>query len=130
METIHTTLATPWHPHGRISISDQSEKGYLFEFYYAIDINRVIDGNPWTFNKHILVLHRLKSGEDPLRVPLYSVNYWVQIHDLTMILMSESMARQFGALLGSFVDYDAKLVSKGFGEYIQIRVQIDIQAPL
>ncbi|MBA0736723.1 hypothetical protein Gogos_010234, partial [Gossypium gossypioides] len=55
-QTIHTTLATLWHPHGRILISDLGEKGYLFEFYYAIDINRVIDGNPWTFNKHILVI--------------------------------------------------------------------------
>ncbi|MBA0763204.1 hypothetical protein Gotri_012694, partial [Gossypium trilobum] len=50
----------------------------------------VIDGNPWTFNKHILVLCKRKSGEDPLRVPLYSVDYWVQIHDLTMGLMSKS----------------------------------------
>ncbi|MBA0846103.1 hypothetical protein Goarm_022977, partial [Gossypium armourianum] len=88
--TIHTTLATLWHPHGRISISNLGEKGYLFEFYYAIDINRVIDGNPWTFNKHILVLYKQKSGEDPLRVPLYSVDYWVQINDLTMGLTSKS----------------------------------------
>ncbi|MBA0645890.1 hypothetical protein Goklo_013921, partial [Gossypium klotzschianum] len=93
--TIHTTLATLWHPHGRISISDLGEKGYLFEFYYAIDINRVIDGNPWTFNKHILVLYKQKSGEDPLRVPLYSVNYWVQIHDLMMGLMSERCHPRF-----------------------------------
>ncbi|PPR97270.1 hypothetical protein GOBAR_AA23395 [Gossypium barbadense] len=44
------------------------EKQYLFKFYYDINIDRVIDGSPWTFNNHPLVFHTLKSREDLLRI--------------------------------------------------------------
>lgn len=28
-------------------------------------IERVLSGTPWTFNNHLLVLYKLKEGDDP-----------------------------------------------------------------
>ncbi|MBA0749250.1 hypothetical protein Gogos_003199, partial [Gossypium gossypioides] len=41
-------------------------------------------------------------GEDLLTLPLNNVEFWVQIHDLPLALMSETMARRFGSFLGDF----------------------------
>ncbi|MBA0792420.1 hypothetical protein Gohar_016920 [Gossypium harknessii] len=40
-----------------------------------IDLGKVLEGSPWTFNNHLLVFHRLKHVEDLLQVPLFHVDY-------------------------------------------------------
>lgn len=34
------------------------------------------------------------AGEDPLKVPLWLLNIWIQIHDLPMGFMMESVGKQ------------------------------------
>ncbi|MBA0554005.1 hypothetical protein Golob_013139 [Gossypium lobatum] len=31
---------------------------------------RVIVGAPWTFNTHLLIIHRIQENEDPMTIPL------------------------------------------------------------
>ncbi|MBA0843186.1 hypothetical protein Goarm_000397 [Gossypium armourianum] len=50
----------------------------------------------WTFNNHLLVFHRLKDGEDPMKVLLVLSTLWVQVHELPLGLFSESIAKQLG----------------------------------
>ncbi|MBA0878623.1 hypothetical protein Goshw_013947 [Gossypium schwendimanii] len=69
-----------------ISISDLGEKRFLFRFYIEMDIERVIQGNPWTFINHLLVFHRLEKGEDPLQVSLSFVDFWALAFGLKKIL--------------------------------------------
>ncbi|MBA0688624.1 hypothetical protein Goari_006397 [Gossypium aridum] len=118
LQAMRTTVANLWHPCGGITISYLGKKRYLFRFYYEFDIERVMDGDPWTFNNHLLVYHQLQLGEDPLRVPLHFVDYWIQVHDLSPGLMSEGIIKQFGAFLGTYIDYDAKPISIGVGGYL------------
>lgn len=77
------------------------------------------------FNNHLLLFHRLR--EDPMVVPLFWSNFWVQVHDLQTGLMSETMARQFGDFLGQLLEYDTKSLNKGYGGYMRIRVRIDVR---
>ncbi|MBA0851998.1 hypothetical protein Goshw_030374, partial [Gossypium schwendimanii] len=67
-----------------------------------------VNGAPWTFNNHLLVLHRLEIGEDPVKVPLIFVNFRVQVHELLMGLFSEAVVRQLGDFLSKFLEYDSK----------------------
>ncbi|KAH1121930.1 hypothetical protein J1N35_005090 [Gossypium stocksii] len=53
-----------------IQISNLGDKWFLFRFFYCIDIDRVVNRAPWTFNNHLLVFHRLQVNEDPLLVLL------------------------------------------------------------
>lgn len=46
---------------------------------------------PWSFDSAILVLNTVKEGEDPVKVPLVEVNFWVQIYDLPTSFMSEGV---------------------------------------
>ncbi|MBA0741999.1 hypothetical protein Gogos_015112, partial [Gossypium gossypioides] len=86
----------------------------------------VMDGSSWTFNNHLLVYHRLQLREDPLCVPLRFVDYWIQVHDLSPDLMSEGMAKQFRAFLGTYINYDAKSISSGVVGYLRRWTRIDI----
>ncbi|GMI93514.1 hypothetical protein HRI_003020700 [Hibiscus trionum] len=127
---MRNTMADVCHPLGGISVTDIGEKRICFKFYHEIDISRVLEGSPWFFNNHLLLLHRLLPGEDPLLVPLNLVNFWVQVHDLPPGLMSEPMARQFGNFVGQFVEYDSKLLISGRKHFMRIKVMINVNQPL
>ncbi|MBA0737194.1 hypothetical protein Gogos_010667 [Gossypium gossypioides] len=94
------TLANLWHPLGGVSITDIGEKRVLFIFYYEVDIKRVIEGMPWSFNRHLIIFHPMGPGEDPLQVPLIYIEFWLQIHNLPMEVISEGLARKFGNSIG------------------------------
>ncbi|KAH1082943.1 hypothetical protein J1N35_022704 [Gossypium stocksii] len=98
--SLRNTIAELWHPIGGVFILDLREKRYLFYFFHDIDINRVLAGTPWFFNNHLLILHKIQPGEDPVLVPLSTFEFWIQIHDLPTGMMTEAIAKQFGTFLG------------------------------
>ncbi|MBA0575768.1 hypothetical protein Golob_024482 [Gossypium lobatum] len=63
----------------------------------VINLDRFLEGSPWTFNNHLLFFHRLREGEDPMD------------------------------FLGQFLEYDTKSMNKGYGGFMRIRVQIDVR---
>lgn len=81
----------------------------------------MLKGSPWTFNNHLLVLHKLQWGEYPLKIPLFMVPFWVQMHDVSIGLFSENLSVQ----LRNFVD--GLNLGKENRNYIQVRVKIDVR---
>ncbi|KAK5834505.1 hypothetical protein PVK06_018386 [Gossypium arboreum] len=125
-ESMQMVMANLWHPFGGVTITDIGEKRFLFHFYCEVDLDRVVKGWPCTFNNHLLVIHTLKEGDDPLEVPLLYANFWVQIHNLPLGMYLEAMAKQFSDFVGVFLDYDAKAIAARLMNCIRIRVQSDI----
>ncbi|KAH1056793.1 hypothetical protein J1N35_034858 [Gossypium stocksii] len=123
-------MVSLWHPVRGAQIRDLGEKMYLFQFFHVMDMNRVLKGSLWTFNNHLLVLHRLQCGEDPLKVRLIYTHFWVQVHDVPVGLFSEKLAAQLGNFLRSFLEYDCANLGKENRNYMRIRVQMDIRRPL
>ncbi|MBA0795106.1 hypothetical protein Gohar_006009 [Gossypium harknessii] len=72
---VRDTMANLWHPLGEL------------------DVDRVITSAPWTFNNHILVIHRLKEDEDPMQVPLVFSSFRIQVHDLPLGFFSGFVAK-------------------------------------
>ncbi|MBA0732667.1 hypothetical protein Gogos_016742, partial [Gossypium gossypioides] len=71
-----------------------------------------------------------KRGEDPMKIPLVFVPFWVQIHDVPVGLFFENFAKQLGNFVGVFLEYDASNLGKENRNYMRIRVQIDVRNPL
>lgn len=62
---------------------------FIFQFFHELDLERVINGGPWTFEQHLLIFTKLESGMNPMQVDLYEVNFWIQVYDLPVGYMSE-----------------------------------------
>ncbi|KAJ8898705.1 hypothetical protein K2173_004739 [Erythroxylum novogranatense] len=129
-QAMRNALADLWHPLGGVNITEVRGKCFLFRFFYIEDVDRVMDGTPWTFNRHLLILHRLTEGEDPANVSLEMSDFWVQVNQLPAGFVSEQIATQFGNFIGSFVQYDAKAIQMGNADYMRIRVTMDVRQPL
>ncbi|MBA0634913.1 hypothetical protein Godav_024964 [Gossypium davidsonii] len=103
---------------------------YLFQFFHNMDIESVLKGSPWTFNNHLLILCKLERGEDPLKVPLIFIPFWVQIHDVPIGLFYENLAIQLGNFIRAFLEYDGSNLGKENRNYMMVRVKIDVRKPL
>lgn len=123
-------LASIWRPGKGVSIHDIGSQRFVFQFFHVVDMRRVLEGGPWTFDNHFLILHQLKLGELPSQVPLFSINFWVQVSDLPIGYMSEGVGKQLGDFIGKFIEYDVNNNSVLWRSYMRIRVAVDVRYPL
>lgn len=65
-----------------------------------------------------------------MTIPLSSLEFWVQIHDLPPGLMSATMTMQFGNFLGTFIEYDTTMPTLGIQNFLRIKVKVDVNQPL
>lgn len=83
-------LASLWSREG-MEIHDIGGSRYPFVFYHKLDLQKVLEGGPWTFEQSLLLYCQLKEGEDPYLVRLNHMNIWVQVYDIPNGLLSERM---------------------------------------
>lgn len=125
-----TKLADVWKPTMGVNIKEIDPGIFLFQFYHREDLMWVCNGGPWMFDNAMLVVSKIPSGEEPVDVPLWSLEIWIQIYDLPKGFMSEAVRKQLGDFFGEFVMYDAKNNSSIWVEYMRIKIKLDVRKPL
>lgn len=50
------TLAALWRSGKGVYMKELETNLYLFQFYREVDVRRVMDGSPWSFNRRVLVM--------------------------------------------------------------------------
>lgn len=130
VRAMKSKLADLWKPAMGISVKDLKPGLFLFQFYHKDDMNWVLNNGPWTFDNALLVVNVVKAGEDPVKVSLVEVDFWIQIHDLPVGYMTEVVGKQLGNFFGVFLQYDAKNNSSIWREFMRLRVRLDVRKPL
>ncbi|KAK6143054.1 hypothetical protein DH2020_023402 [Rehmannia glutinosa] len=123
-------LANVWRPNRRINIREIGNQRFLFRFFHVADLKRVLDEGPWFFDNYLLILHRIKTGDVPSSLPLFSVPFWIQIYDLPVGYMRENVGKQLENFVGNFLEYDGNNNSAIWRTYMRIMVEIDVRIPL
>ena len=124
------TMAALWRPGKGICIKDLTPTLFLFQFFHEIDIQRVIDSGPWTFDQHILIAKRLGESEQPQMVPLYHTSFWIQVYNLPIGFLSEKVLQNIGNYIGEFQASDENNLMGVWRNYMRIRVSLDVRKPL
>lgn len=130
MRAMKSKMADVWKPMTGINIKELEQGIYLFQFFQAQDMQWVTNGGSWTFDNAMLVLEKVPPGEESTNVQLWHINIWLQIHDLPMGFMSETVGKQLGNFFGEFLQYDAKNNSSIWRECMRIRIRLDVRKPL
>ncbi|XP_074346822.1 uncharacterized protein LOC141685625 [Apium graveolens] len=125
-----TKLADVWKPTMGINIKEIDPVIFLFQFYRREDLLWVYNGGPWSFDNAMLVISKIPTVDEPLNVPLWFMEMWIQVHDLPKGFMSEAVGKQLGDFFGEFVAYDVKNNSSILVEYMRIKIKIDVRRPL
>ena len=127
---MQNTLASIWRPVRGVCIQEIQPNLFLFQFYHELDIKRVIDNGPWTFNNHMLIINRLKPRDQPRRINLFHADFLVQLHGLPVDFMSKFIGKHVGNYIDSFFMVDPKSFEGGWKNFIRIKVNIDVRNAL
>ncbi|WOG81854.1 hypothetical protein DCAR_0101008 [Daucus carota subsp. sativus] len=129
-EKMQHSMATLWKPGKGVYIKRLEPNLFLFQFNHEVDINRVIEGSPWTYDRMQLVFERLKEGDNPRFVEINKLDFWVQLHDLQPGFMSERVCKEVGNYIGEFLESDGNNFIGVWRDYLRIRVRMQIDKPI
>ncbi|KAK1380443.1 CCHC-type domain-containing protein [Heracleum sosnowskyi] len=123
-------MASLWRPGRGMYVKDLGSNRYIFQFYHELDINRVMEGSPWTFGRFQLVFERLKEGDNPREMEINKMDIWVQLHGMSAGFMSQRVVTDIGNYIGVFVESDANNFIGAWREYLRVRVTLTLNKPL
>jgi hypothetical protein len=102
----------------------------LFEFGEVDDMRRVLDGRPWSYDRHMLVLTEFDGSIPPMQMKFVHSPFWIQVHDMPLLCMTKSVGEKIANSLGTLEEVDVAGSGVGWGRCLRLRVVIDISKPL
>lgn len=130
VRAMKSKLADIWRPTRGITIKEIKSGVFLFQFYHADDLQWVIKGGPWSFDNVMLLISVIPDGADPLHVPLFEIQFWIQIQGLPAGFMTETIGKQLGNFFGTFISYDPNNNSSIWRESMRLKIAFDVRRPL
>ena len=130
LESVARVLKSVWKAENNFEVSDLGENKVMFLFQTKDDMEKVLLLSPWSFDKYLLILHKMVRGEAVKDIKFEKTPFWIQIHGLPTMCQTKEVGLSIGATLGKVEKVDAN--AKGFclGNSLRIRVLIDISKPL
>ena len=115
---------------GKFEVYDIGDNKVLFQFGLKEDLDEVLLLGPWSFDKYLMILHKLGTGEAVTKVQFNKASFWVQIHGLPTMCQTKDARLLIGRTLGKVEKVD--MDDKGFclGVHMHIHVSLDISVPL
>ncbi|TXG70099.1 hypothetical protein EZV62_005034 [Acer yangbiense] len=124
-DALINVLSNLWRTNEGVDI--EALEGNLFACYFKNleDRKYIQQGGPWTFDRAIIAFEEPSGTGDVASMNFNRVEFWVQIHNLPLLCLTEDIGTFLGKMIGEVTDVDL-LVAKNIGEnFIRVRVVID-----
>ncbi|XP_050207931.1 uncharacterized protein LOC126657306 [Mercurialis annua] len=123
-------MAGIWKPVHKVCIEMVAEHLFVFKFFHELDMRRVIEDGPWTFEKNLIITKRLSIGEIPGEIVLWFADFLVHVLDVLAGYATEKVGENVGNYLGKFVKCDLTPIRGSGMNSFRIRVSLDVRRPL
>lgn len=130
LEALKGTMKNIWRPRARVKACDFDEGRVLFTFESKRGRDTVLKGGPWSFNKCLLALAASDGLSDLHNISLASHDFWVQARGLSSAFMNPVIEKIVENSVGKYLATDKSLNGDYLGDYLLIRVAVDIHKTL
>ena len=129
LEAVAKMFRPLWRTRDNFEVNDVGNNKLLFAFQSEEDVEKVLMGEPWPFDRHLVVFQRYTTSTPIKELSFDKVSFWIQIHNLPYPLLSAEVARSIGEMLGK-VSMPKDISEVRGGNFLRIRVAIDVDEPL
>ncbi len=129
-ESVARTFKPLWRTDHGFTIRDMNDNTLVFVFEDETDRERVMQGEPWAYDKHLVVFQRIEDDEAIAEVDFKYTSFWVQLHGIPIRRMNHEAATILGSSLGKIAHVSEGGEAIGGGQAMRIRVSVDITKPL
>lgn len=124
------TMKNVWQPKHGVDISSIGENAFVFQFHHWKDKQRVIEEQPWHFDKHALILEDIVGHIKPSDMTLCDLPMWIRVYNLPFKgRLNTANVEAIGNKVGTFIKMDSS-GSMGIDKSIRLRVKVDVRKPL
>ena len=124
------TVGKIWCPREGIRCKELGNNLFLFTFLQPGGKRRAIMEGPWEFGGDLLIVVDFDGSKRLKELEFVSVPIWIRVFDLPLGLMNEETARRIGNKAGRFLEVDMDEDGLAVGEFLRIKVLLDIRKPL
>lgn len=117
MEAVAKTFKPLWRVDNGFTVSNEGAHRVLFSFDSRDDVDRILAGEPWSFDKSLVVLqwyNRLTPLED---LAFDKASFWVQVHNIPIGYRTKSIAEDICSSIGA-VDHSPNASECECGSYV------------
>lgn len=130
MGAFKTTTSAVWKPEGWIRFNEVGENQMLVEFKLEKDKKKVLLGRPWSFDRMLVCMQEFDGTTPPKEIPFSTKVFWIQVHNMPLACMTKEVGSQIGQGLGEVLNVEVDNSELGWGQFLQIKVAMDINLPL
>lgn len=102
-EAVARTFKPLWKPSGELKIRDIGGNLLLFEFEDSMDLERVLEFEPWSYDKSLVVFQCAIDVESAPLLDFALINFWVQLHNIPTTRLTQEIGEAVGNSIGPFV---------------------------
>ena len=125
VEAVARTFRPIWRTKQNFEVSMAGDNILLIAFEAEVDAEKVIQGEPWVFDRHLVVLQRYDGSVPVTDLCFDRTSFWVQIHNLPFSLRTVDAAVSLGETLGIVTKPKDEAEMKG-GQFMRVRVAVDV----
>lgn len=123
------TMKKLWNPAYGMTGREIEKNLFSFPFNHKRDMDKVLKMEPWTLNKHPLVLKKAEPTIQPSAMVMDETPFWIRVYDLPLAGRNTSILQQIGKKCGRVIETDHSTI-KGLNRSIRIKVMINLNKPL
>ena len=128
-EPIVRTFNPLWQSRNGFKVKEAGEHIRLFVFDNVEKVDKIMASEPWSFDRHLVILHRLENAILVHEVAFNTVSLWVQVHNIPISFLNRKVAEELCKAVG-VVDRNSKDGEVDGGSFIRVQVRVDITVPL
>ena len=129
-EAVIRTFRPLWRTRKPFRTHEMGDNKLVFEFENDVDLERVMEYEPWTFDKHLVLFQRIEDSTTISSLSFNECAFWIQIHNLPIKSMTSELGMSIGKSLGRVICVSETNEFASIGRSLRIRVAINVNKPL
>ena len=127
-DVIVRTFSPLWHSINGFKVLNVGDHKILFVFYNNEEVEKILASEPWSFDRHLVVLQRLEIASLVRGLAFNKVSIWVQVHNILISYLNRSVAEELCEVIGEMDRTSTNAEVEG-GSFIKVRVRVNVSLP-